>query len=261
MLELVPKVSCAVRHLWPESKGFHLNRPNGLYCYTFLHFLNPVNILTPDGMIVTEPNACYVYPPDTPQFYSTDIPMLHNWFHFDGETAEKWTDTGLEFNKIYYVSNEKVITELTYEMELEYLQKRKNCNLMIESKIQELFVTISRQNDKQTESINGELLRLFTELRVVMIQNSHEKWTIQRMADYVHLSASYFQNIYKKIYGIPPKQDLINMKIDRSKNMLVSGKSIFETSRKLGYTSTSQFSHQFSHMVGVSPKEYIKMNK
>lgn len=261
MLQIAPNAPGVVRHLWPERNNFTSNRPNGLNCYTFLNFLNPVCILTPNGKTEIETNACYVYPPNTPHLFTSHGPLLHNWFHFDESSASEWINAGLNFNTVYYVEQSDFISNIVHQIELEYTQKPKNYEKMIDAKIRELFIRIGRFDEKSSISVNSELLDKISEFRLTMFRNLSEKWSIQRMANTVHLSPSYFHSLYKEIYGISPNQDLINAKIKSAKNMLLDGEiSIAEISYSLGYSSPDQFSHQFSSVTGLSPSMYRKIS-
>ena len=259
MLQVAPNAPGVVRHLWPERNNFTSRRPDGLKCYTFLNFLNPVAITTPTGIVEATVNACYVYPPNTPICFTSHGPLLHNWFHFDQDSANEWTNAGLEFNIVYYVEKSDFITDIVHKMELEYTQKPKNHEMMIDAKIRELFIEISRGDKNISVSVNSELLNKISDLRLTMFRNLSERWTIDRMASSVHLSSSHFHSIYKKIYVISPNRDLINARIESAKNMLLENqKSISEISALLGYSNPYQFSHQFSSVTGISPREYIK---
>ncbi len=257
MLQIAPNAPGVVRHLWPERDGFASNRPNGLKCYTFLHFFNDVDITTPNGIIRVEANACYVYPTNTPIHFKSIGPLLHNWFHFDEDSASEWINAGLEFNHVYYINPSDFITNIVHQIELEYTTKQKNYEKMINAKIRELFIKIGRSNEQSSLSVSNVILDKISDLRIVMLRSLSEKWNIKRMAEYVHLSPSHFHSVYKEIYGVSPNQDLINARINSAKNMLLDDQmSISKIAYELGYSSPDQFSHQFSHMTGFSPRKY-----
>ena len=62
--------------------------------------------------------------------------------------------------------------------------------------------------------------------------------------------------IFKKYYGITPRQYLINKRIEMAKKHLKSGKSVAETCYSVGFASINSFSNLFRSKAGVSPSAY-----
>ena len=71
-----------IRHDWPEKAGFTLVRPTGIEIYTFLHFMNSVEIEINREKVTVRPGACIFYAPDEPQWFHSDSNLTHNWAHF-----------------------------------------------------------------------------------------------------------------------------------------------------------------------------------
>ena len=71
-----------IRHDWPEKAGFTLVRPTGIETYTFLHFMNSVEIEINREKVTVRPGACIFYAPDEPQWFHSDSNLTHNWAHF-----------------------------------------------------------------------------------------------------------------------------------------------------------------------------------
>lgn len=61
-----------IRHDWPEKAGFTLVRPTGIEIYTFLHFMNSVEIEINREKVTVRPGACIFYAPDEPQWFHSD---------------------------------------------------------------------------------------------------------------------------------------------------------------------------------------------
>ena len=77
----------SVRHAWSEPAGFEIDRKQGLDVYTFLHFYDSVHLLVNGKIIITRPHACILYAPDTPQYFTSSMPILHDWFHFSAQQS------------------------------------------------------------------------------------------------------------------------------------------------------------------------------
>lgn len=62
--------------------------------------------------------------------------------------------------------------------------------------------------------------------------------------------------VFKKYYGITPRQYLINKRIEIAKKKLKSGKSVSDTCYSIGFDSISSFSNLFRAKTGITPSVY-----
>ena len=83
--------------------------------------------------------------------------------------------------------------------------------------------------------------------------------SITEMARAVHLSESRFHTLYKQIFGISPKNDLIIARIERAKYLLEQNKyNNAQIAAMTGYTNEYHFIRQFKKIEGITPKEYAR---
>ena len=96
-------------------------------------------------------------------------------------------------------------------------------------------------------------------LRERIYENPSERFSVQSLADELHLSKSYFQHIYKECFGVPPTADIIHNRTEYAKQLLDSTAfSVSRISEKLGYGSDVDFIKQFRKQTGMTPLEYRK---
>ena len=72
------------------------------------------------------------------------------------------------------------------------------------------------------------------------------------------ISKYHLLRLFKKYYGLTPRQYLINKRIEISKTHLSDGMSVTETCFAVGFESLGSFSSLFKSKVGKSPVQYQK---
>lgn len=251
-----------IRHSYPERGNFTLKRPNGRNDFTFLHFYNCVELLISGEIVVTQPHSFIIYDKKTPQYFYSSEPLLHDWFHFIGEN-ESFLKYGIEPDTLYTLSSHEFVTDIIRELESDFCSQRRFSGELMRHKLCELFIRLSRDiNGEREILVNRETKEKVRLLRSKVFLTPYKNWSVANMAAELNFSESYFYNLYKSLYGISPKSDIINAKINTAKNMLTQGESrVDEIALKLGYNNTSHFIRQFKQFTGASPLNYRKIKR
>jgi len=85
--------------------------------------------------------------------------------------------------------------------------------------------------------------------------------TLERVAEYVHLNASYFSTVFKKETGKNFSEYLMSCRIAEAKRLLrESGLSIAQICSAVGYTDNKHFSRIFTKVVGIKPSIYRSLH-
>ncbi len=64
--------------------------------------------------------------------------------------------------------------------------------------------------------------------------------------------------VFKKYYGVTPRQYLINKRIEKAKKLLKTGQSVSDTCYSVGFDSINSFSNLFKAKTGIPPSSYRK---
>ena len=92
-----------------------------------------------------------------------------------------------------------------------------------------------------------------------MSEKYQEKWTVERMAKKAYMSTPYFYILYKSRFGISPKRDLQQVRIEQAKNLLLQKKlSVKEIAVAVGYENEYYFIRKFKEQTGITPGKYKK---
>ena len=100
---------------------------------------------------------------------------------------------------------------------------------------------------------------VLNELRERIYRNPQLKWSVDAMAADVNMSRSYFQHIYREIFGVSCISDVINGKIEKAKEILSETScTVSQAAAMCGYDNEEHFMRQFKKLVGVTPTAYRK---
>lgn len=84
-----------------------------------------------------------------------------------------------------------------------------------------------------------------------------ENITVAQLAASVHLSESYFMNLFRKQVGLSAVEYISHFRIDTAcRELIGTKKSVLEIAFDCGYRNISNFNRQFRKITGCSPTEY-----
>lgn len=85
--------------------------------------------------------------------------------------------------------------------------------------------------------------------------------TNARLAAECNISEVYFRRLFTKRFGISPKQFIIDLRVQKAKQLLAeSGWSTAAISEKCGFSNPYHFCRLFKQHTGTTPSEYRKEN-
>lgn len=102
------------------------------------------------------------------------------------------------------------------------------------------------------ESVNDNTYRLI-EIRRDMRRNPHKEWNISAVADMLYMSRGHLQRLYSELFGISFNEDIIGIRIDRAKELLLNSTlSVSQIAFECGYNNVSHFMRQFKVKSGIT---------
>jgi len=88
--------------------------------------------------------------------------------------------------------------------------------------------------------------------------NFDKKINLDLLARLQLASKYHLIRVFKKYYGITPRQYLISKRIEIAKKKLKSGTSVSDTCYSVGFDSINSFSNLFRAKTGIPPSVYRK---
>lgn len=257
--KIIEDIGVGFRH----GIGFTIDRPRGLHCHLFLHFLTKVEILTCDGIIEVLPGTCLIYSPKHPQWYRGKNTGLGNdWFHADSAfTSTLVKKYKLPVNRPINPGQSSFILPILTEIRREFMEKRPFSEYALKLLVEKLFMELARHlEEKLDDSLTPrkfELIKKLRELRFKVHENFTKRWTVEEMAKMCFLSSNRFTVLYKEFFHKSPIEDLLEVRLERAKWLLSSSHlSVSEAAEQSGFENIYYFSRIFKRWTGVSPRDF-----
>ena len=114
------------------------------------------------------------------------------------------------------------------------------------------------QKEEQRQYISGSHRALISPaIREIERSFTENDLSISFLAARCGISEVYFRRLFLQIFGISPKEYIIQKRMEYAKTLLSSGDfSVSEVSSLCGYAEPCHFSREFSKRVGISPVQY-----
>ena len=98
---------------------------------------------------------------------------------------------------------------------------------------------------------------------------------VRRLKEYIHeyydqnislndlsraaeLSPDHVVKLFKKRFGLPPHQYLLNLRIEKAKNLLADKIPVMDVAFQTGFFDQSHFIRNFKKIMGVTPKKFVQ---
>lgn len=99
----------------------------------------------------------------------------------------------------------------------------------------------------------------FDEIVSYLQENYKENISIEELSKLFNLNTFYIIRLFKSKINLTPHAFMINLKINKAKELLQNGYSIVDTALECGFFDQSHFHRNFTKIVATTPKEY-KLN-
>lgn len=186
--------------------------------------------------------------------------FICDWICFDKDGDSEFFDAfELPFNCPVKFSDSEFISSLIRNIASEYYSLSSRRSKMIDTLMKTLLLKISDvsgRRDSSQQTVDPHYTALI-ELREKVYRNPQMKWNVDAMAADVNMSRSYFQHIYREMFGVSCISDVISGKIEKAKEILSETScTISQVSAMCGYDNEEHFMRQFKKIVGVTPTKY-----
>ncbi|MFC5529792.1 helix-turn-helix domain-containing protein [Cohnella yongneupensis] len=251
-------VSCGYRYV--HAEGITIDRPNGAGNYAFVFFKNKSEVVLNGKSTIADGDTYILFSPSTPQYYrESELPFINDWFHLEGEgIAEFLSDIHFPLDTLVPAIDPLLITRSIMELQRVLRIGGPLGNRIIDAEIRNLFMKLSHLHEMPLPpDRQGRYYRQLSELRDEFYHSPHYHSTVENLALRVNLSKSYFQHVYKELFGCSVVADKINGRLEYAKYLLMNSTlSVSAIARRCGYEHDTHFMRQFKKFVGVTPGQF-----
>ena len=220
----------------------------------YIVLYNPIKNLPLNAVICPKSNVLSVL---------ISIKKFHKLFSEDSNNIQFLKDENV--NQKYYFENKISNPIFLVLNELKRFDINSSTkNLFLKAKIYELFSHLyNRNRDLNIEQCpfltNEENFKKIKKAKDIIIENMTNPPSLVELSEEIDLSLKKLKEGFKKIYGKPVYQFLIEYKMELAKKLLSDNNyNVNEVSLKLGYSTASHFITAFKNKYGLTPKNFKK---
>lgn len=215
-------------------------------------------IVTAGHMVLFQPKEEQHY-----EYFGEDKPEVY-WVHFTGSSVKEILrsyDIPLD-EHIFFAGTPAAYTQLFKNM----IEEFQNCKVgywqMLEMNLRQLFLMIQRTRLEKPPLVTTAVQQEMDFARQYFHEHYNEPINIEEYAQSRHTSISLFMRNFKKVYGVSPKQYILNIRMNNAQNLLESTDyTVAEIAAIVGYDNALYFSRIYHKQKGQAPSDYRKKMK
>lgn len=255
----------SIGYNYSHDNHFVMDKPMGPGSYLFLLVKSSAYFKISGKAYYVNKDSYVLFNPTTPHMYKAQKDLyIDDWMFFwmSEEDKEELLKIGIKFDEPVYLKSTEELSQIIHGIAFEHYSEDPFHLELKELKTKELFFTLARilasRNFTAPDRLSSKNDKL-TYLRTILFDYPNSFGNIDEMADFMNMSRSGFQHLYKKVFGHSVINDVINGKISKAKALLeTSVLTISEIAEKCGYKTEYHFMRQFKLETGLTPTEYRK---
>lgn len=207
-----------------------------------------------------------ILPADKPHAYQADglNPWTIYWVHFKGKLAEKYVSA--ETRPVSIVPGEHSRIDRRIELFEELFSTLKlgftHDNLCYACAVLHYFLATFNYCSSYRNAVSTQSEDSIRSIIHYMEENIGRKLSIAEMAEYAGYSTSYFSTLFSEVMEQAPMAYFNQLKMQRACELLdFTDMRINQICYKVGIDDPYYFSRLFRQTMGISPKEYRRINQ
>ncbi|MDD5200832.1 MAG: AraC family transcriptional regulator [Terrimicrobiaceae bacterium] len=237
-----------------------VERPHGTGDHLIMVFHQPVAVGSRPGPKPVEgTDAMMIWPPGRGQYYGNRTARFcHTWIHCEGRRLDRiLRRAGLPVLKPFLLPDASLFQQCLLDIHAEMVAYARPDTVIVGNLIENCIRRLGRvlRGKGSIAPVPENLLAA----RRLIGSASARPLTLSDLASAAGMSAPYFCSSFKKAFGLPPVECLIQHRMHHAAHLLTNRNlTISEVAAQAGYDDLFHFSKMFKKRFGVSPREMRK---
>ncbi len=191
------------------------------------------------------------------------LPFFEKMASIDDSIYEVWHIIQQEKCYLFQTlsSNQTIYTLLNRLLE-EQQNPSNSSNLYSFALISELFTLINRNLHTSTEKNDSKNNQyLFNDILYYIHTHLTEELSLELLSGVFFISKSYISKIFKENLGISLYKYVLQLRLEGSRNAILSGTPIQKAAEIFGFNDYSAYYRAFKNTFDASPRDYVDKSK
>lgn len=228
--------------------------------WDILCFSTNCAVLTAAGMREANPGDCFIRAPDFIEYHYTpehcQEGFVNDWMHVQsGEMGGLLRRLKLPVNTIIRTQHPELVRGSIQRILNEKRDLLPFFEETIHNLVERVLIKIARAAvETATPSSSRKYEEGLRALRLKLQSSLDKQWSIGEMACQLGISPSRLSVLYKQRFGLSPNEDLIQMRIDKAKLLLLSTDlKLQNIAQMCGFKNEYYFSRIFKERENIAP--------
>ena len=234
-----------------------VERPHGTGDFLLMLFHDPaIAESSPCREKPEKPDTMMIWPPGKGQFYGNRAQQFtHTWIHCEGTRIQRILRLAkLPVLKPFPVPNPSCFQQCLLDVHSELVSYMSPDAVIIGNLLENCLRDISRKSAGFEK--NAHIPESLLAIRRLIATVPSRTITLGEMAAIAGMSIPYFCSRFKKAFGLPPMECLIQHRLHRAAHLLSDRNlTVSEIAVQTGYNDLFHFSKMFKKHFGVSPRK------
>lgn len=255
---MIQLLSCGYHFV--HEDGIVINRPSGAGNFAFVFFKSYSEAIIEGSSYHLDKYHYIFFHPATSHLYrEIEKPFINDWFHCEIAGLEEFlADINFPLDTPVRAEDPYLISRSIKELQNIVRQNSSLQDRIIDCDLRSFFMKLTSLREKSAllGSTNRHFLT-FSKLRNEVYNAPYRNFSVEALASSLNLSKSYFQHLYKQLFGCSVVADIINARLEYAKYLLTDSKlTVAAVSKTCGYENDTHFMRQFKKFVGITPGQY-----
>lgn len=126
----------------------------------------------------------------------------------------------------------------------------------------QLLILVQRNRLEKSTIVDSHVQEEMNYVRQYFHEHYNVSISIDEFAQSRYMSISLFMRNFKKVYGVSPKQYIVNLRMNNAQSLLeTTDYSVTEIAAIVGYSNPLYFSRLYHKQKGQSPSDYRRLLK